>query len=155
MQASRAAVCCLKANVARPHDHSHDCAQANKRRVFLPAIRPCMRGQPRLYPHGHSVCGFFFSFGGSLLHLCSQSTVGVIVNRWLSLNVVLVHDDALFTAKVQLSRAFRIWTTIGSCCVCFSSSINTRLACGLPTHITLTVTFYPDPPFTSQRTFPP
>jgi hypothetical protein len=79
----------------------------------------------------------------------------VIVNSWLSLNVVLVHDDALFTAKVQLSRAFRIWTTIGSCCVCFSSSINTRLACGLHIHITLTITFYPDPPFISQRTFPP
>lgn len=150
MQASRAAMCCLEANVARPYDHRSQSwlgmLTAGLIRPLLALVCGVWSSGPVVYTHSHSVSGIFFCC--SLFPLCSQTTAHVVVDRWLLLRVVFVHNDALFTAKVRLSCTFRIWTTSSPCCLYFSSPICARLACRISFYI---ISYFP----AHRRTFLP
>jgi len=116
----------------RPHDLSHDYA---KRRVFAPVTRSCMRRRPSIYPLSFRLRLSFWLFAPSPLFSN---------NRWRGCGPLAiihcstcVHDDALFTAKVRLSRTFHIWTTGCASCLHSSDSLRARVARGFVVHITL------------------
>lgn len=134
-RASRAAVCCKLVSRQASLDHTITVTNYAKRRVFA-RYPPFDAGTAPVYTHWVSVTGFLF--GCPLRPLCSQTTVGVVVNHWLVLAVALVHDDALFTAKVRLSHTIHIRTTSCAICLHFSNSLCARVACGLVGHIALT-----------------